>query len=100
MLLVPDFRKVARDLEQHPLVGGGLTRPLLSDPFVKVGNRCAQSPGYFEQPSGRHTIDASLVFVGLLIGHADYFGELLLGETQHNATFPDPAADVIVDRGG
>src|ERR1700724_807248 len=100
MLLVSDFGKVAGDLEQHPLVGRDLLRPLLTDALVKVANRCAQRARNLEQPSSRDAIDAALVFVSLLIRHPNHLGELLLGQAQHDAAFADPASDMIVDCGG
>jgi hypothetical protein len=30
----------------------------------------------------------------------DHFGELLLGQTQHDAAFADPPGDMVVDRDG
>jgi hypothetical protein len=38
--------------------------------------------------------------VRLLVGNADHLGELLLGQAQHDASFADPRADIIVDRSG
>jgi hypothetical protein len=38
--------------------------------------------------------------MSLLIRYPDHFGELLLGQAQHNAAFSDPPADTAVDRGG
>jgi hypothetical protein len=37
--------------------------------------------------------------MSLLIGHPDYFGELLLGQAQHNPALADPPADKVVNRG-
>jgi hypothetical protein len=34
--------------------------------------------------------------MSLLIGYPDHFGELLLGQAQHNAAFSDPPADTAV----
>jgi len=48
MLLVPDFGKVAGDLELHTLVQGDLPRTFLPDTFVKKGNRGAQRAGYLK----------------------------------------------------
>src|SRR5207244_2360808 len=53
-----------------------------------------------EQPAGGNTIDAALILMGLLIGHADHLGELLLGQPQHDAAFANSPADMIVDRRG
>src|SRR5438046_937150 len=100
MLLVSDFGKVAGDLQQHALMRGDLPRPFLADALVKISNRSAQRARNLEQPSSRDAIDAALVFVSLLIRHADHLGELLLGQAQHDAALADPASDVIVDRGG
>jgi hypothetical protein len=38
--------------------------------------------------------------MSLLIGYPDHFGELLLGQTQHDAAFADTPADMVVDRDG
>ena len=45
MLLVPDFGKVARDLELHTLVRHDLPRTFFPDTFVKIGDRRAQRAG-------------------------------------------------------
>src|SRR5947209_16528860 len=81
-------------------MGRDLLRPFFADAFVEISNRCAQSARNLEQPSGRYAIYAALVFVSLLIRHADHLGELLLGQAQHDAAFADPTSDMIVDRGG
>src|SRR5215469_17093734 len=100
VLLVSDLGEVAGDFEQHAMMRRDLPRPFLADAFVKIGDRCAQRAGDLEQPAGRDPVDAALVFVRLLVGHADHLGELLLGQTQHDAAFADPAADVVVYCGG
>jgi hypothetical protein len=46
--LVPDFGKVAGDLELHTLVQGDLPRTFLPDTFVKKGDRGAQRAGYLK----------------------------------------------------
>src|SRR5439155_13783036 len=86
------------DLEQHALVRRDLTRTLLSDAFVEIADLCAQCASDFKQPSCRDTIDPALIFVSLLIGDADHFGKLLLGQAQHDAPLANPRADMIVDR--
>src|SRR5208283_4973466 len=87
--------------EQHALVRRNrLWRHLAADALVEIADRRAQRPGDLEQPAGRDTIDPALIFVRLLVGDADYLGELLLGEAQHDAAFTDPRPDMIVDRGG
>jgi len=100
MPLVSDLGEIAGDLEQHALVRSDLPRAFLSDPFVKVAYRRTQCPGDLEQPSCRDPIDPALVFVSLLISNADHFGELLLGQAQHDAALTDPRPDVIVYGGG
>ena len=45
MLLVPDFGKIARDLELHTLVRHDLPRTFFPDTFVKIGDRRAQRAG-------------------------------------------------------
>jgi hypothetical protein len=46
MLLIPDFAKVAGDLELHTLVQRDLPRTFLPDTFVKIGERRAQRAGH------------------------------------------------------
>ena len=65
--------------------------PLVPD-FGKVA-------GDLKQSSGRNVIDAALIFMSLLIRYPDHFGELLLGQAEHNAAVADPPADMVVDRG-
>jgi hypothetical protein len=36
--------------------------------------------------------------MSLLIRYPDHFGELLLGQAEHNSAFADPPADMVVDR--
>ena len=43
---------------------------------------------------GRAT-EAALVFASLLVGYPDHFGQMLLGEAQHNTTFTDPSGDIV-----
>jgi hypothetical protein len=35
--------------------------------------------------------------MGLLVRDADHLGQLLLSQSEHNATFTNPGSDVIVD---
>ena len=83
MLLVPDFGKVAGDLELQTLVERDLPRTFFPDTFIKIGDRRAQRAGDLKQSSGRNAIDAALIFMSLLISYPDHFGELLLGQAQH-----------------
>src|SRR5215467_10359180 len=100
MLLVSDLGEVARDLKQHPLMRGNLPWPFLADALVKIRDRRAQGASNFEQPSGGYAIDTALIFMGLLIGYANHFGKLLLGQPQHDAPFPYPASHMIINCGG
>jgi hypothetical protein len=45
MLLVPDFGKIAGDLELHTLVERDLPQTFFPDTFVKIGDRRAQRAG-------------------------------------------------------
>lgn len=80
MLLVPDLGKVAGDLEQHTLVRHDLPRTFFPNTSVKLADRRAQRAGDLEQSPGGHAIDTALIFMSLLIRHANHFGELLLGQ--------------------
>lgn len=97
VFLVADLGEIPGNLEQHPLVRGDLPRPFLADSFVEVADRRAQGPCDLEQPPGRHPVDAALVFMGLLACNADHLGQLLLSQSQHDATSTNPGPDVIVD---
>ena len=63
----------------------------------EIADRHAQHLRDLVEPAGRNAIDAALVFVGLLVGHADQVGQLLLGQAQHDAALADPRADVVID---
>src|SRR3546814_10058818 len=54
-------------------------------------------PRDLEQAPRRHAVDAALVLVGLLVGHADHLRELLLSEPQHCAALTDALADILLD---
>src|SRR3546814_9493274 len=70
MAIIADAREVAGQVETHPL-------PLVQavvvgiQPFVEEADVNAKDPRDLEQAAGRHTVDAALVFVSLLIGHAE-----------------------------
>src|SRR5215469_17966324 len=97
MAFVRDLREVARELKAHPLTRRNLPALLGVQPFEEVIDRHAQYVGDLEQPSGRDAVDAALIFVRLLIGHADEVGQLLLGESEHDAALAYPRADMTVD---
>ena len=99
-LLVPfvrNLREVARKFETHAFAGAHRTTTLVVEAFEEVAHRDAQHPGDFEEPPCRHAVDATLLLVGLLVGHADQVGELLLRQAEHDSTFPDPGTDMPVD---
>src|SRR5690606_41162255 len=62
---------------------------LAVQPFVEEADVDAEDARDLEQATGRHAVDAALVLVGLLVGHADHFRELLLGQAQHGAPLTD-----------
>src|SRR5215469_2306710 len=100
VLLVLDFRKVARDLQQHALMGSDRPRRFFAETFVKIRDWRVEHTRDLIEPPGRDTVDAALVFMRLLVGHADHLGELLLGQTEHDATFANATADVVIDSAG
>src|SRR5205807_9316599 len=90
--------EIARDFEQHALMRRDRPRRFLAEAFVEICDRRIQHAGDLVQTASRDAVDAAFVFVRLLIGHADHFGELLLGQTKHDPTLADARSDVIVYR--
>src|SRR6185312_4187159 len=98
MTLIGYAGEVACDLQHHALARGDRPRLLFADTLIEIAHWHAEHLGDLEQPAGRDAIDAALVFMRLLIGHADQFGELLLRQSQHDPPLANPRADVPVDR--
>src|SRR5258708_19530643 len=95
--LVADFAEVARELQHHPLARIGGRRCRLSvQPFVEIADRDAEHAGDLEETAGGYAIDATLVFMRLLIGDADEIGYLLLRQPHHDASPPDPAPSLLI----
>ena len=95
---VCDVGEAARDLQHQALTLGNGTHGLLAKAFVEIVDRDGEHTCDLEEPPGRHAVYAALVLVHLLISDADEFGELLLGQSQHDPPFTDTGTDVIVDR--
>jgi len=97
VLLIVDRGEIPCQLETHALtlrhfrwdVGTG-------QPVEEPGDRHTQHLGDFVQAPRRNTVQAALVLVGLLIGHADQLGELLLRQSQHDPPLADPRTDMVV----
>jgi hypothetical protein len=100
MFLVLDLGEIARDFEQHPMTRRHCLRHFLADAFIEVGDRRVEYASDLVKPTGRDTVDAALVFMRLLVGHADHFGELLLGQAEHDTALADATADIVIDRAG
>src|SRR6185437_4235783 len=97
MLLVRDLREVARELQAHPLARADRAAALGIEPLEEIGDRHAQHARDLEEAAGRDAVDATLVFMRLLVGDADQVGKLLLGQAEHDAALADPGADMTVD---
>ena len=87
VLAAADAGEVAGELQQHALLrhqlaGLGLVAPLGIDVLEEVADLDPQRLGDLVQPAGRDAVDAGLVLVGLLVGHADQLGHLLLGQAR------------------
>src|SRR3546814_20823436 len=65
--------------------------------FIEEADVDAEDPRDLEQAPRRHAVDAALVLVGLLVGHADHLRVLLLSEPQHCAALTDALADILLD---
>jgi hypothetical protein len=88
MLLVRDLGEVAGDFEQQSLMRRDRPR-LLFEPFVEKRDRRIEQAGDLEKLASRDTVFTAFVFMHLLIGHADHFAELLLGQTEHDPALAD-----------
>lgn len=97
MALVRDLGEVPRQLEAHALALTDRAPALIIEPLEEIADGDAQDPGDLEQPAGRDAIDAALVLMRLLIGHADEVGELLLRQPEHDPAFADARTDMTVD---
>src|SRR6185437_13989102 len=97
MPLVGNLRKVACQLQAHALARADRPAALIVEAFEEVAHGNAEYASNLEQPAGGNPVDTALVFVRLLIGHADEIRELLLGQTQHDPTFANPSTDMAVD---
>src|SRR5262245_18840928 len=104
LLMLPalDRGEVAGELEQHALLGHQLLHPRSGavagvDILEEVADVDAQRAGNLVQAPGRDPVDPGLVFVRLLVRHADQLGHLLLGEAEHDPALADAQADVAVD---
>src|SRR6202030_1705084 len=89
MFFVGDLTKVACHFETHPLAFAGGRAVLRVEPLEEIIDRHAQTASQFEQAPGRDAIDVALVFVLLLILHANGVGQLALGEAKHHAPLAD-----------
>src|SRR3546814_1952119 len=96
MAIVADAREVACQIEAHALAFVQAA-VFVVEPFIEEADVDAEDPRDLEQAPRRHAVDAALVLVGLLVGHADHLRELLLSEPQHCAALTDALADILLD---
>jgi hypothetical protein len=96
MAIIADAREVARKVEAHSLA---LVQAAIFgiQPFVEEADVNAEDPRDLEQPAGRDAIDAALILVSLLVGHAYHLRQLLLGQAKHGAAFANALADILFD---
>src|SRR6266513_5347987 len=97
MALVRDLREIAGELEAHAFARADRAGALLLQAFKEITDWHTQNLGDLVKPAGGNAVDAAFVFVRLLIGYPDQISQLLLGQAQHDAAFPDPRADMAVD---
>src|SRR3546814_10857045 len=84
MAIVADAREVACQIEAHALAFVQAA-VFVVESFIEEADVDAEDPRDLEQAPRRHAVDAALVPVGLLVGHADHLRELLLSEPQHRS---------------
>src|SRR3546814_10556738 len=96
MAIVADAREVACQIEAHALAFVQAA-VFVVEPFIEEADVDAEDPRDLEQAPRRHAVDAALVLVGLLVGHADHLRVLLLSEPQHCAALTDALADILLD---
>src|SRR5215472_4273573 len=97
MALVRDLGEVPRQLEAHALALAHRAAALIVEPLEEIADRNAQHAGDLEQAPGRHTVDAALVLMRLLVGDADEISKLLLRQPEHDPALADSRTDMTVD---
>ena len=90
--------RVGKDRQNHALARGKRAHAFLSNAFVEIADRDAERACDLEEPPSRNAVYAALVLVRLPISDAAEFGKLLKRQTQHDTTFMDTGADMIIDR--
>ena len=65
--------------------------------FKEICDRYIQHACDLVQTTSRDAVDATFVFMGLLVRDADHVGHLLLAQPQHDAAFTDTRAYMPVD---
>jgi hypothetical protein len=92
-----DADEIARQLQEHALLRGCAERVIAAQTLEEMAHIDTERLSDAVKAAGRDPVDAFLVLVSLLVRHADQFGHLLLGETQHHASLADPDPDMPVD---
>src|SRR4051812_30154434 len=88
---------MAAEFQEQPLLRGGLERiRFRTDAVIKVADLDAECIGKGVEPAAGDPVDALLVLVGLLVGHADQLGQTLLGQAQHDPALAQLGADMAV----
>jgi len=94
---VRDLGEVTGEFETHPFARAYPALASLFEAVEKVADGNAKHLGYFKQAAGGDAIDAALVFVRLLIGDTNQISQLLLRQTEHNASLANARPDVAID---
>ena len=97
MLGVRQRDEVAGEFQQQALPRRRLEVPVAVHALEKVGYVDPQRMRERVEAAGSYPVDALLVFVRLLRGHTDQFGQLLLGEADCDASLAHPGTDVPID---
>ena len=69
----------------------------LVQPLEKIADINTQHLGDLIKAARGHAVDAFFILVSLLVGDPDPFGELLLGEAEHDPSCPHAGADMPVE---
>src|SRR5689334_1146631 len=97
MALVGNLSKISGELQAHPFARADGPLVFLLQPVEEIADRHAQNLRDLEEAAGRDAVDAAFVLVGLLVGHADQVGELLLRQAEHDPPLADAGSYIPVD---
>jgi hypothetical protein len=94
---VRNLGEVAGELKAHTFTRTDPALASLFEAVEKIADGNPEHLGHFKQAPSGDTVDATLVFVRLLVGDANQIGKLLLRQTEHNTSLANARPDMAID---